>query len=200
MTELTPSRLIVRDFFRGADREKADGLCFRIGASAFTKRRQHAHGNMEEFSAAPGDRALGPCDTGRLRIFSGSSNPALAKDIAMSLGMDLSGITIKRFADGEVYVQLQVRPYSLSLASRSLSLSLSPSPSLTVHAAMALVGERAWVRRVPSTAHHASGERPLDGAAGDDRRVPSRVRPLHHRRGALLRVYKPTHPTTVSLP
>lgn len=56
----------------------------------------------------PNDLALGPVDSGRLRVFSGSSNPALAKDIAMSLGMPLGGITIKRFADGEVYVQLEV--------------------------------------------------------------------------------------------
>ena len=33
---------------------------------------------------------------------------ALAQEVAHYLGMDLSGIKIKRFADGEIYVQVQV--------------------------------------------------------------------------------------------
>ncbi|KAH9297063.1 hypothetical protein KI387_028745, partial [Taxus chinensis] len=43
----------------------------------------------------------------RLSIFSGSANPSLAQEIACYLGRDLGKIKIKRFADGEVYVQLQ---------------------------------------------------------------------------------------------
>ncbi|XP_072962960.1 ribose-phosphate pyrophosphokinase 1-like [Typha angustifolia] len=43
----------------------------------------------------------------RLRIFSGTANPALAQEIANYLGMGLGKIKIKRFADGEIYVQLQ---------------------------------------------------------------------------------------------
>ncbi|KAK9843465.1 hypothetical protein WJX81_004239 [Elliptochloris bilobata] len=43
----------------------------------------------------------------RLRIFSGTSNPALAQEVACYLGLDLSHIKIKRFADGEIYVQVQ---------------------------------------------------------------------------------------------
>ncbi|KAJ3681750.1 hypothetical protein LUZ60_014323 [Juncus effusus] len=43
----------------------------------------------------------------RLRIFSGTANPALAKEIANYLGLELGKIKIKRFADGEIYVQLQ---------------------------------------------------------------------------------------------
>ncbi|KIY99467.1 ribose-phosphate pyrophosphokinase, partial [Monoraphidium neglectum] len=42
----------------------------------------------------------------RLRLFSGTSNPALAGEVASYLGMDLGKIKIKRFADGEIYVQL----------------------------------------------------------------------------------------------
>lgn len=45
--------------------------------------------------------------TNRLRIFSGTSNPALAQEVAHYLGVDLTPIKIKRFADGEVYVQVQ---------------------------------------------------------------------------------------------
>nr|CAD1820777.1 unnamed protein product [Ananas comosus var. bracteatus] len=43
----------------------------------------------------------------RLRIFSGTSNPALSQEIANYLGLELGKIKIKRFADGEIYVQLQ---------------------------------------------------------------------------------------------
>lgn len=35
---------------------------------------------------------------------------ALAKEVACYLGMDLSPIKIKRFADGEVYVAVEVSP------------------------------------------------------------------------------------------
>ncbi|KAL5973660.1 ribose-phosphate pyrophosphokinase 1 [Asimina triloba] len=43
----------------------------------------------------------------RLRIFSGTANPLLSQEIACYMGLDLGKIKIKRFADGEIYVQLQ---------------------------------------------------------------------------------------------
>lgn len=43
----------------------------------------------------------------RLRVFSGTSNPALSQEVACYLGLDLGGIKIKRFADGEIYVQVR---------------------------------------------------------------------------------------------
>uniref|UniRef100_A0A7C8YG71 ribose-phosphate diphosphokinase n=1 Tax=Opuntia streptacantha TaxID=393608 RepID=A0A7C8YG71_OPUST len=43
----------------------------------------------------------------RLKLFSGLANPVLAKEIAWYMGLELGKINIKRFADGEVYVQLQ---------------------------------------------------------------------------------------------
>ncbi|WOL18275.1 ribose-phosphate pyrophosphokinase 1 [Canna indica] len=43
----------------------------------------------------------------RLRIFSGTANLSLAQEIASYLGLQLGKIKIKRFADGEIYVQLQ---------------------------------------------------------------------------------------------
>ncbi|KAL8162600.1 hypothetical protein V2J09_014089 [Rumex salicifolius] len=43
----------------------------------------------------------------RLKIFSGTSNPALSQEIACYMGLELGKIKIKRFADGEIYVQLQ---------------------------------------------------------------------------------------------
>ncbi|KAF8407436.1 hypothetical protein HHK36_006569 [Tetracentron sinense] len=43
----------------------------------------------------------------RLRIFSGTANLALSQEIASYMGLELGKIKIKRFADGEIYVQLQ---------------------------------------------------------------------------------------------
>lgn len=43
----------------------------------------------------------------RLKLFSGLANPALAREIAWYMGLELGKINIKRFADGEIYVQLQ---------------------------------------------------------------------------------------------
>ncbi|NEO85453.1 MAG: ribose-phosphate pyrophosphokinase [Spirulina sp. SIO3F2] len=46
-------------------------------------------------------------ENNRLRLFSGSANIPLAQEIARYLGMDLGPIIRKRFADGELYVQVQ---------------------------------------------------------------------------------------------
>ncbi len=46
-------------------------------------------------------------DTRRLRLFSGTSNTALAKEIATYLGITDGPLVCKRFADGELYVQIQ---------------------------------------------------------------------------------------------
>lgn len=57
-------------------------------------------------------------DSGRkVKIFSGSANPLLGKEIAQCLGMELGGIKIKPFSDGELYVQIQesVRGYDVFL-------------------------------------------------------------------------------------
>jgi ribose-phosphate pyrophosphokinase len=46
-------------------------------------------------------------DQNRLRLFSGSANVSLAQEIARYLGLDLGPMVRKRFADGEIYVQIQ---------------------------------------------------------------------------------------------
>tara|TARA_Y100001968_G_C19452136_1_gene769450 strand:+ start:3354 stop:4337 length:984 start_codon:yes stop_codon:yes gene_type:complete len=46
-------------------------------------------------------------DTRRLRLFSGTSNPSLADEIASYLGTSAGPLVCKRFADGELYVQIQ---------------------------------------------------------------------------------------------
>ena len=41
---------------------------------------------------------------GKLKLFTGNSNPALAKRIADAMGVELGDVTVKQFADGEVSV------------------------------------------------------------------------------------------------
>ncbi|MBI4442960.1 MAG: ribose-phosphate pyrophosphokinase [Acidobacteria bacterium] len=45
-------------------------------------------------------------DRDRLKVFSGSANPALAKEICSNLGVDLGQSLVSRFSDGEVYLQI----------------------------------------------------------------------------------------------
>ncbi|KAG6393302.1 hypothetical protein SASPL_147539 [Salvia splendens] len=53
------------------------------------------------------DSILVPKGDTRLRLFSGTANPSLSQEIACYMGLELGKIKIKRFADGEIYVQLQ---------------------------------------------------------------------------------------------
>jgi len=46
-------------------------------------------------------------DQNRLRLFSGSSNLPLSTEVARYLGIDLGPMIRKRFADGELYIQIQ---------------------------------------------------------------------------------------------
>ena len=48
-----------------------------------------------------------PADRDRLRLFSGSANVPLAAEVARYLGIDLGPMVRKRFADGELYIQIQ---------------------------------------------------------------------------------------------
>jgi len=73
--------------------------------SKFETQRQTA---VTSFVAT--ERALqigNPGDGSRLRLFSGSANPALAREIAGYLGISDGPRVSKRFADGELYIQIQ---------------------------------------------------------------------------------------------
>jgi ribose-phosphate pyrophosphokinase len=48
-----------------------------------------------------------PPENHRLRLLSGSANVGLSQEVARYLGMDLGPMVRKRFADGELYVQIQ---------------------------------------------------------------------------------------------
>ncbi|TJY38575.1 ribose-phosphate diphosphokinase [Cohnella pontilimi] len=43
---------------------------------------------------------------GTLKLFSGSSNPELAKAIAKHIGVELGTVHLRRFSDGEIHIQL----------------------------------------------------------------------------------------------
>lgn len=49
----------------------------------------------------------GIAENHRLRLFSGSANVPLSQEVAHYLGMDLGPMIRKRFADGELYIQIQ---------------------------------------------------------------------------------------------
>lgn len=51
--------------------------------------------------------ATGITENNRLRLFSGSANLQLSQEVARYLGMDLGPMIRKRFADGELYIQIQ---------------------------------------------------------------------------------------------
>lgn len=46
-------------------------------------------------------------DNNRLRLFSGSANVPFSQEVARYLGMELGPMIRKRFADGELYIQIQ---------------------------------------------------------------------------------------------
>lgn len=46
-------------------------------------------------------------ENNRLKLFSGSANADLSREIARYLGIDLGPMVRKRFADGELYIQIQ---------------------------------------------------------------------------------------------
>ncbi|KAL9254244.1 Ribose-phosphate pyrophosphokinase 2, chloroplastic-like protein [Drosera capensis] len=52
------------------------------------------------------ENSINRSDT-RIKLFSGTANPALVQEIAWYMGLELGKVNIKRFADGEIYVQLQ---------------------------------------------------------------------------------------------
>ena len=58
----------------------------------------------------------------RLMLFSGRANPALAAKIAGRLNVDLGGVTLKTFSNGEVYCR-----YEESIRGRTSSSSSRPA-------------------------------------------------------------------------
>tara|TARA_Y100001968_G_scaffold63671_3_gene54468 strand:- start:2365 stop:3375 length:1011 start_codon:yes stop_codon:yes gene_type:complete len=66
------------------------------------------HKTLTSFiTAATNEKENVSHDTRRLRLISGSSNPSLAKEIASYLDIKDVPVISKRFADGELYVQIE---------------------------------------------------------------------------------------------
>ena len=59
-----------------------------------------------------------------ISIFAGRSNPSLAREIAVEYGQELGSVTIKEFADGEIYVR-----YEESIRGSDLFIVQSTHPS-----------------------------------------------------------------------
>jgi ribose-phosphate pyrophosphokinase len=89
----------------------APGFLLPVAPSPRRRRRWSCRSPYSNPLRAPPDPhfplRLPDSTTSRLRIFSGTANPTLAQEIACYLGLELGKIKIKRFADGELYVQLQ---------------------------------------------------------------------------------------------
>jgi ribose-phosphate pyrophosphokinase len=64
----------------------------------------------EMSTAVPQERSSTHLDIGydkQLMLFSGRANPQLANDIAGKLGIELGGVTLKTFSNGEVYCRFE---------------------------------------------------------------------------------------------
>lgn len=101
-----------------------------------------------------------------LAIFSGTSNPALARAIAKEYGTNLGNITIKKFSDGEIYVK-----YEQSIRGEDIFLVQPTPPSgdnIIELLLMLDAAKRASVKRVTAVI-------PYFGYARQDRKDQPRV-------------------------
>ena len=101
-----------------------------------------------------------------LAIFSGTSNPALARAIAKEYGTNLGEITIKKFSDGEIYVK-----YEQSIRGEDIYVIQStppPGDNIIELLLMLDAAKRASVKRVTAVI-------PYFGYARQDRKDQPRV-------------------------
>ena len=54
-----------------------------------------------------GAKSIDRDNSKRLMVFSGSASKVLGQKIADRLGIDLGGVVLKRFEDGEIYVRFE---------------------------------------------------------------------------------------------
>lgn len=101
-----------------------------------------------------------------LAIFSGTSNPALARAIAKEYGTNLGEITIKKFSDGEIYVK-----YEQSIRGEDIYvIQPTPPPGDNIIELLLMLdaAKRASVKRVTAVI-------PYFGYARQDRKDQPRV-------------------------
>ncbi|KDD73942.1 ribose phosphate pyrophosphokinase [Helicosporidium sp. ATCC 50920] len=107
-----------------------------------------------------------PSAASRLRIFSGTCNPELSREITSYLGVDLGRINIKRFADGEIYVQIEE-----SIRGCDVFLVQPTSPPVNDHLVELLITIDACRR---ASARSITAVLPYFGYARADRKVSGR--------------------------
>ena len=121
-----------------------------------------------------------------IKLFSGTSNYALAQDIAHYLGIELSEIEIKKFKDGEISVKIleNVRSVDVFLIQ---STSNPANDNIMELLLMVDAAMRASAQRITAVI-------PYYGYARQDRKVEPRWRPKvpFHNRGITFRARKST--------
>jgi ribose-phosphate pyrophosphokinase len=101
-----------------------------------------------------------------LTIFTGSANPLLAEAVAEKLGLQLGNVTIQRFPDGEVHLEIQE-----TVRGHDVYLVQSTSPPVEVHLFELLLLADAC-RRAGAT--RLTAVMPYFGYARQDRRASGR--------------------------
>jgi ribose-phosphate pyrophosphokinase len=103
---------------------------------------------------------------GAIKLVAGTSNPALAREIAAWLGMDLTKASVRRFADGEVFIEIQE-----NVRGADIYIVQSTSAPANDHLMELLIITDALRR---SSARRITAVIPYFGYARQDRRVGSR--------------------------
>ena len=103
---------------------------------------------------------------GAIKLVAGNSNPALAREIAAWLGMDLTKASVRRFADGEVFIEIQE-----NVRGADIYIVQSTSAPANDHLMELLIITDALRR---SSARRITAVIPYFGYARQDRRVGSR--------------------------
>jgi len=100
--------------------------------------------------------------SGSLMVFTGNANPKLASDVARRLGIPLGAITVNRFSDGEVHVELHVNVRGEDV------FILQPTCAPTNENLMELLVMTDAFKR--ASAHRVTAAIPYFGYARQDRR------------------------------
>lgn len=103
----------------------------------------------------------------KLKVFTGNSNPQLAEDICQYLHLPLSQVMVRRFSDGEVFVEV-----GENVRGADVFVIQSTSPPVNDHLMELLIMVDAFRR---SSARRITAVIPYYGYARQDRKVAPRV-------------------------
>jgi ribose-phosphate pyrophosphokinase len=103
---------------------------------------------------------------GAIKLVAGNSNPALAREIAKWLGLDLTKASVRRFADGEIFVEIQE-----NVRGADVYIVQSTSAPVNDHLMELLIITDALRR---ASARRITAVIPYFGYARQDRKVGSR--------------------------